>query len=200
MAGLDDTIGDVALSVDLRHRTLKLALIFVCAVNQRSLNSYFLRRGGLFGTLVQLIGDPATEQTAYEAAMLLSVLANFQRFETRNPFLQRLEDLVDDGVMAIIIQALSRMVVDSRQYVRRSSRRFLTRSQSIHRHRGRHAADVHGLAELALRLVPRHRDDSRHSATRASAAQRLGQGEASSCPGREPFRRPVRSRVRPDRR
>ena len=117
VVGLDTTIGDAALSVSLRHRTLRLALVFACAVHPRSLNSYILRRGGLFGTLVQLLSDPATEQTAFDAAMLLSVLSNFGRFEQRNAFLQRLEDLVDDGIMATITAALSRVLIDTRQCV-----------------------------------------------------------------------------------
>ena len=103
--------------MQLRHRALRLALVFVCAVSQRALNSYILRRGSLFGTLVQLLSDPATEQTAFDAAMLLSILSNFSRFEQRNAFRQRLEDLVDDGVMTTITSALSRVLVDTRQCV-----------------------------------------------------------------------------------
>ena len=49
--------------------------------------------------------------------MLLSILSNFSRFEQRNPFRQRLEDLVDDGVMTTITSALSRVLVDARQCV-----------------------------------------------------------------------------------
>jgi hypothetical protein len=35
--------------------------------------------------------------------MVLGILANFRKYEARNPYLVRVEDLVDEGVMKVFI-------------------------------------------------------------------------------------------------
>lgn len=105
----------------IRHRILQLTLIIAASINQGSINAYFLRRS-IFSTLIkvrtaspgfyrgqshsskcvtrlQFIMSPLTGKYTYEATLLLGILANFRKYESRNPYLIRIEDLVEEGVM-----------------------------------------------------------------------------------------------------
>lgn len=63
-------------------------------------SAFFLRRD-LFSTLVKFMSDPATSPFAFESALLLGLLANFRKYEARNPYLVRIEDFVDEVVMRV---------------------------------------------------------------------------------------------------
>lgn len=84
----------------LRHRALQLALVVVSTVGQGSLVAYFLRRD-LFSTLVSFIADAETKPFAFEATLLLGLLANYRKCEARNPYGVRIEDFVEEGVMEV---------------------------------------------------------------------------------------------------
>jgi uncharacterized membrane protein len=84
----------------LRHRALQLALVVVSTVGQGSLVAYFLRRD-LFSTLVSFIADDETKPFAFEATLLLGLLANYRKCEARNPYGVRIEDFVEEGVMEV---------------------------------------------------------------------------------------------------
>lgn len=87
-------------TVALRRAAIRLALVFVASNGQNSINAFMLRRD-LFTTLANLMHDPETTSMAFNAALLIGLLANFRKFEARNPVLMRLEDLVDDQVMRV---------------------------------------------------------------------------------------------------
>ena len=73
--------------------------------------AFFLRRD-LFSTLVKFMSDPATSPFAFESALLLGLLANFRKYEARNPYLVRIEDFVDEVVMRVsLLSARSCRVV-----------------------------------------------------------------------------------------
>lgn len=132
---------DVAATVALRRRTLRLALVLVAGVNQGSINAYFLRRD-LFNTLAtvsllpsitlsqpgphshlpccwmeQLISDPLTSSLTFDAVLLLGLLANFRKYEARNPYLVRIEDYVDEKAMETIVGLVEDKLKSIRQYV-----------------------------------------------------------------------------------
>lgn len=103
----------------LRHRTLQLALLIVSTVGQGSLVAYFLRRD-LFSTLVAFIADPETKMFAFEATLLLGLLANYRKCEARNPYGVRIEDFVEEGVMEVSVRCaaigvLGQLTVSVRQ-------------------------------------------------------------------------------------
>jgi hypothetical protein len=83
VAGIDDVLSDPQSPLDLRRKTLQLALAFVAANGQNSVNAFMLRRD-LFTTLARLMYDSATTALAYDAALLIGLLANFRKFEARN--------------------------------------------------------------------------------------------------------------------
>lgn len=74
--------------------------MIVSSINQGSLTAYFLRRD-LFSTLVKFMTDDATAPFAFESTLLLGLLANFRKYEARNPYGVRIEDFVEDGVMSV---------------------------------------------------------------------------------------------------
>lgn len=59
--------------------------------------------------------DPATSPFAFESALLLGLLANFKRYESRNPYLVRLGDLVSEPVMDNIIVVITSICRTSRE-------------------------------------------------------------------------------------
>ncbi|KIJ24304.1 hypothetical protein M422DRAFT_274945, partial [Sphaerobolus stellatus SS14] len=97
---LEDTMGDEEAPVELRHRALQLGLVFMCGVNQLSPGAYFLRRD-LYPALSSMILSPKTGQFAFEATLLLAILANFHRSDAAktNPYLNRLKQSTDAELM-----------------------------------------------------------------------------------------------------
>jgi hypothetical protein len=45
--------------------------------------------------------DDATAPFAFESTLLLGLLANFRKYEARNPYGVRIEDFVEEGVMSV---------------------------------------------------------------------------------------------------
>ncbi|BGP23834.1 hypothetical protein Rt10032_c05g2448 [Rhodotorula toruloides] len=113
VSALDVTLRNVKVPVPVRHRTLQLALILVSSANQCPLTSYFLRRD-LFSTLVAFIADDSTKQFAFESALLLGLLANYRKGEARNPYVVRVQDFVEEGVMERIIDVVSTVCARAR--------------------------------------------------------------------------------------
>lgn len=112
---IDMILSDRTQSLKTRHRTLQLALSVVSGVNQGSINAYFLRRD-LFNTIASLIASPETVSLIFDSVLLLDLLANFRRFESRNPYLVRMEDYVDEKAMERIISLTILALEDLRVY------------------------------------------------------------------------------------
>ncbi|EIM92219.1 uncharacterized protein STEHIDRAFT_70825 [Stereum hirsutum FP-91666 SS1] len=97
---IDQILGDTTAPADIRHQVLQLAIIFMCGVNQLSPGAYFLRID-LFPSTVSVVLDPATERYAFEALLLLALLANFHKSDAAklNPYLTRITDTNDQDLM-----------------------------------------------------------------------------------------------------
>jgi hypothetical protein len=120
---INDVLGDKSAPRVIRHQALQLALVFVCGVNQLSPGAYFLRRDlfpaivtvsfptvfvvFLFNELLQIIKSPETEQYAFEAALLLGLLANFHKSDAAylNPYLKCIHETEDKELMRTICWA-----------------------------------------------------------------------------------------------
>lgn len=94
--GIETVLESPDAPVDLKHRTLQLALVFACGIGQLSPGAYMLRRD-LFPVIVMLIKSPDTAPFTFEAVLLLSILANYHKTEAANlnPYLKRLRGSVD---------------------------------------------------------------------------------------------------------
>ncbi|KAH8930130.1 hypothetical protein BT69DRAFT_1328110 [Atractiella rhizophila] len=97
VASIEATMTNTTNDIEIRHRTLQLALTIVASINQGSVNAYFLRRD-LFSCIVQFISEPTTSIYAYETFLFLGILVNFRKYEARNPYLVRIEDLVEEDI------------------------------------------------------------------------------------------------------
>jgi hypothetical protein len=69
-------------------------------------------RRDLFSTLVKFILDPSTSPFAFESALLLGILANFRKYESRNPYLVRIEDFVEEVVMKARLPVPRKIALD----------------------------------------------------------------------------------------
>ncbi|GAA5923501.1 hypothetical protein JCM3775_000407 [Rhodotorula graminis] len=113
VSAIDLTLQDSQVPLPVRHRTLQLALVVVASVNQGALGAFFLRRD-LFSTLVSFIADRETQHFTFEATLLLGLLANYHKAESRNPYGVRIEDFVEEGVMERIIDVASTVCLRAR--------------------------------------------------------------------------------------
>lgn len=62
----------------------------------------------------QYIQDVDDQSPAFEPFLLLGLLANYNKFESRNPYRLRLEDFVNETIIKKIVQGLGRVCLRSR--------------------------------------------------------------------------------------
>ena len=66
---------------------------------------------------MQFISEEATSEFASEAVLLLGLLANYHKYEGRNFYLIRLEDLVDEDLMTRIVKTTTQAMSRCQKYV-----------------------------------------------------------------------------------
>ncbi|KAL7270888.1 hypothetical protein RUND412_006388 [Rhizina undulata] len=86
VASLDTYIRN-GRSVELRRKAIQVAL-------------------DLFPAIMKFINDPDTAGLSYEPFILLSILANYNKFEFQNPYQLRLDDFVNEATIKRIVQEI----------------------------------------------------------------------------------------------
>ncbi|KAL8706895.1 MAG: hypothetical protein Q9225_007896, partial [Loekoesia sp. 1 TL-2023] len=125
LSGLDD-VDDIFLEfanaiekvvrsgerIEIRQKAIQVAIALTAGAYQTSLVSYFTHRD-LFPCLMKektdwkkYIQDIDTPVRIFEPFLLLGLLANYNKFEFRNPYRSRLEDFVDDAAIQKIVRGL----------------------------------------------------------------------------------------------
>ncbi|KAI4268373.1 MAG: hypothetical protein L6R38_007858 [Xanthoria sp. 2 TBL-2021] len=99
-------------SVDIRQKAVAVAIALIAGAYQTSLVSYFTHRD-LFPTLVKNVDDP---HDRFKPILLLGLLANYNKFEFRNPYRLRFEDFVNDAAIQKIILGLGSVCSRSRDH------------------------------------------------------------------------------------
>ncbi|KFH72268.1 hypothetical protein MVEG_02559 [Podila verticillata NRRL 6337] len=95
-------------SMELRVVALRLAIALVCGndnVNKNSLNEYFMQKD-IFSSVAKFFMAVDSADLAFEALALLGLLANYNKYETQNPYLAQLTALNDETIlrkMALVI-------------------------------------------------------------------------------------------------
>ncbi|KAL8992387.1 MAG: hypothetical protein Q9188_007600, partial [Gyalolechia gomerana] len=126
LAGLDE-VDDVFLdfanaieivirsgeSVEIRQKAIEVAIALTAGAYQTSLVSYFNHRD-LFPSLMKYVQDIDTHIRVFEPFLLLGLLANYNKFEFRNPYRLRLEDFVNDVAIEKVVQGLGAVCSRSR--------------------------------------------------------------------------------------
>ncbi|KZP25398.1 hypothetical protein FIBSPDRAFT_1041539 [Athelia psychrophila] len=99
-ATVDDILKDASSSPNLRHKSLQLAIVFMCSIGQLSPGAYFLRQD-LFPSISTFIKSRDTGIYTFEALLFLGILANFHKSEAArlNPYLLRIKSFDDEECM-----------------------------------------------------------------------------------------------------
>ncbi|EWC47574.1 hypothetical protein DRE_03194 [Drechslerella stenobrocha 248] len=92
-------------TAEVRYKSVHAALVTTCGAFNTGLLSYFTHRD-LFPALMKFINDPATSSMSFEAFVLLSVLANYNKFEIQNPYQLRLADFVNEASIKQIVYTI----------------------------------------------------------------------------------------------
>ncbi|KAL8865404.1 MAG: hypothetical protein Q9174_006902, partial [Haloplaca sp. 1 TL-2023] len=102
---------------EIRRKAVNVAIALTAGAYQTSLVSYFTHRD-LFPALIKCMQDVESLHDVFEPFLLLGLLANYNKFEFRNPYRVRLEDLVNEPAIHKIIRGLGAVCARSRdQYV-----------------------------------------------------------------------------------
>lgn len=102
-------------SVELRQKAIDTALALTAGAYQTSLVSYFSYRD-LFPALMKYMQDSDRRDMTFTAFLLLGLLANYNKFEFRNPYRARLEDFVNEATIQKIVVALGETSSASRDH------------------------------------------------------------------------------------
>lgn len=100
-------------SLAIRQKAIDTALALTAGAYQTSLVSYFSYRD-LFPALMRYIQDVEAPAMTFKAFLLLGLLANYNKFEFRNPYRARLEDFVNEATIHKIIAGLGSTCTVSR--------------------------------------------------------------------------------------
>ncbi|OWP04132.1 hypothetical protein B2J93_5953 [Marssonina coronariae] len=112
VAALDNTIR-TGRSLVIRQKATEVALSVVSGAYQTSLLSYFTHRD-LFPSLMKYVQDSESTYCAFEPFTLLGLLANYNKFESQNPYRLRLDDFVNEGTIQKIIKSVGQTCSESR--------------------------------------------------------------------------------------
>ncbi|GAA5985263.1 hypothetical protein JCM5350_005568 [Sporobolomyces pararoseus] len=127
VAALDSMIRDTESDPGLRHAALQFTLLLVSTLSTSNLASYFLRRD-LFSGLVSFIIDEKTKKYAFDASLLIGLLAGYREVRddtgdeqeqekgevTKNPYSVRIEDFIEEATMTRIIDLITTVLLRSR--------------------------------------------------------------------------------------
>ncbi|KAL9601960.1 MAG: hypothetical protein Q9219_002184 [cf. Caloplaca sp. 3 TL-2023] len=100
-------------SIETRQKAIMVAIALTAGAYQTSLVSYFTHRD-LFPCLIKYIQDEHAPIRIFQPFLLLGLLANYNKFEFRNPYRSRLEDFVDDTAIQKIVQGFGAVCSRSR--------------------------------------------------------------------------------------
>ncbi|MCJ1356743.1 MAG: hypothetical protein MMC33_006738 [Icmadophila ericetorum] len=108
-----ETLIRTGRSLDVRRKAIEVALTLASGAYQTSLVSYFTHRD-LFPALMKYMQDSEINSFAFEPFLLLGLLANYNKFEYRNPYRLRLEDFVNEAITHRIVYGFSKACAESR--------------------------------------------------------------------------------------
>eukprot|EP00005_Dracoamoeba_jomungandri_P014554 CAMPEP_0174276638 /NCGR_PEP_ID=MMETSP0439-20130205/60502_1 /TAXON_ID=0 /ORGANISM="Stereomyxa ramosa, Strain Chinc5" /LENGTH=172 /DNA_ID=CAMNT_0015368895 /DNA_START=254 /DNA_END=769 /DNA_ORIENTATION=- len=89
---------------------MNLLLIIVSArdnINQNTLIEYFMQDSTIFDSIVEIIKQRSLRYLAYDAMFLLTLLVNFKKYETKNPYLLQLQEMSDPHFYMGVATAIS---------------------------------------------------------------------------------------------
>lgn len=97
----------------VRKKAIDVALSITSGAYQTSLVSYFAHRD-LFPALMRYMQDCTVSEDVFDPCLLLGLLANYNKFEYRNPYRLRMEDFVNEEVTQAIAKGLGKVFANTR--------------------------------------------------------------------------------------
>lgn len=97
----------------VRQKAIDNALALTAGAYHTSLVSYFSYRD-LFPALMKYMQDSESPALTFKSFLLLGLLANYNKFEFRNPYRARLEDFVNETIIQKIVRGLGAACTASR--------------------------------------------------------------------------------------
>ncbi|KAL8851686.1 MAG: hypothetical protein Q9221_003417 [Calogaya cf. arnoldii] len=100
-------------SAEIRQKAVDVTIALTAGANQTSLVSYFTHRD-LFPSLMKYIQNVEDPHHISNPFLLLGLLANYNKFEFRNPYRLKFEDFVNDAAIQKIVVGLGSICSRSR--------------------------------------------------------------------------------------
>ncbi|KAI4238680.1 MAG: hypothetical protein LQ352_007851 [Teloschistes flavicans] len=100
-------------SAEISQKAIEVAITLTAGAYQTSLVSYFTHRD-LFPCLMKYIQEAGSPARVLEPFLLLGLLANYNKFEFRNPYRLKLEDFVNEMAIQKIIRGFGLICSQSR--------------------------------------------------------------------------------------
>ncbi|TQV94072.1 hypothetical protein V2A60_002859 [Cordyceps javanica] len=91
--------------LEKRHKAIGVLLATTAGAYQTTLLTYMIQRD-LFPAVIKFIQDAQLPVMVLEPLILLSLLANYNKFEFQNPYQLRLNDFINEGAMTTIVDCI----------------------------------------------------------------------------------------------
>ncbi|SPO05117.1 uncharacterized protein DNG_07802 [Cephalotrichum gorgonifer] len=92
-------------TLELRHKAVEVLLAFTAGAFQTTLLTYLIQRD-LFPSVMKLIHESDSPDLIFKPFALLSLLANYNKFEFQNPYQLRLNDFVNEATIQKIVRSV----------------------------------------------------------------------------------------------
>ncbi|OAA80690.1 hypothetical protein LEL_00235 [Akanthomyces lecanii RCEF 1005] len=91
--------------LELRHKAIGVLLAITAGAYQTTLLTYMIQRD-LFPAVMKFIQDTQSPAMVLEPLILLSLLANYNKFEFQNPYQLRLNDFINERAITMIVNCI----------------------------------------------------------------------------------------------
>ncbi|KAM3483634.1 hypothetical protein MY8738_002944 [Beauveria namnaoensis] len=92
-------------NLEIRHKAIVVLLAITAGAYQTTLLTYMIQRD-LFPAVIKFIQDTQSPAMVLEPLILLSLLANYNKFEFQNPYQLRLNDFINEGAITTIVTCI----------------------------------------------------------------------------------------------
>ncbi|KAJ3495890.1 hypothetical protein NLG97_g3060 [Lecanicillium saksenae] len=100
-----DSVVRTGDDLEKRHKAINVLLAVTAGAYQTTLLTYMIQRD-LFPSVIKFIQETQSPTMVLEPLVLLSLLANYNKFEFQNPYQLRLNDFINEGAISTIVNCI----------------------------------------------------------------------------------------------